>query len=148
MRATFVASLIATCLLAANPAGAEAQAYRSAANQMTVRTTARVEMPEILLLRPVATAVASWEGSTYTEYQLRFTLGANTSWVLTAATLPQGVSLLAEDGHYRDGANVVADRGGPSNAREHIVRVRVSDTAPDTWEQQLRLELRSAREAR
>lgn len=145
MRRILLASLIVASLLTAPTAVAEAQ--RAMIGQTTVRANARLVMPEILILRPVADAVASWAGTAYTEYQLRYTLGANTSWTLEATALPTGVSLLAEDGFYRDG-NVVAARGGPTNLGEHIVRVRVSENAPDSWEMQLRMELRGAREAR
>lgn len=124
---------------------APASAHAQGNAQHTVRVNARVEIPTLLLMKPVTAAVASWEGSSYTEYQIRVQVATNAHWELFAESLPEGVTLLAEDGYYWDGAGVVSERGAPTNWSERLVRVRVAYGAPDSWEMQLRLSLREAR---
>lgn len=134
-------------LLAATQAPLAAQSYATAIGpnaRGVVRTTARYSIPEILVLREVAPATATWEGTGYTEHLIRFTVAANVQWTLTATQVPAGVEILAETGEWIDAttADATLDRGPRTNATEALVRVRVPDGTPATWAQDLRVELR------
>jgi hypothetical protein len=143
MRAARLFTLIA--LLGITAAPAFAQAVVVGGGRAELRVTARVTMPEIRILRPVAEPVATWEGGTYTEYQVRYTIAANTHWALVGTRLPVGVTLLDEHGFFVVGEDIVALRGEKTNPAEVLVRVRVATDAGRDWAQALAFELRAGR---
>lgn len=137
--------VILTALLSLTALPLAAQAIVVGGGRAELKVSARVTMPEIRILKPAAAPVATWDGGTYTEYQLRYTLAANTDWALVARDLPAGVTLLDETGYFRGGRDVVALRGDRTNPTEVLLRVRVTATAPARWAEALAFELRSGR---
>jgi len=141
MRTTTLTTLIALLTLAAIPAEAQ-RAVMVGTNRAEVRVNATFEMPEILVLRQTAAPVATTRGAGYTEYQMTFTVAANTQWALTAATLPEGVTLQTEAGTFQNEIGTIVTRGQATNPAEQKVTLRVATGTPATWQQTLQLELR------
>lgn len=141
MRTTTLTTLIALLTLAAIPAEAQ-RAVMVGTNRAEVRLTVGFEMPEILVLRQTAAPVATTRGAGYTEYQMTFTVAANTGWTLAATTLPQGVTLLTEAGTFQNEVGAIVTRGQATNPAEQKVTLRVANGTPATWQQNLQLELR------
>lgn len=141
MRTTTLATLIA--LLAITTTTAEAQRVTMiGTNRAEVRVNVGFEMPEIRILRQTAAPVATTRGAGYTEYQMVYTVAANTGWALTATTLPQGVTLQTEAGTFQNELGAVVTRGQATNTVEQKVTIRVANGTPATWQQNLQLELR------
>jgi len=141
MRTTTLATLIALLAITAIPAEAQ-RAVMVGTNRAEVRVNVGFEMPEILVLRQTAAPVATTRGAGYTEYQMTFTVAANMGWTLTAATLPQGVTLQTEDGTFQNEVGAIATRGQATNPAQQKVTLRVATGTPATWQQALQLELR------
>ena len=141
MRTTTLTTLIALLAIAAIPAEAQ-RAVMVGTNRAEVRVNASFEMPEILILRQTAAPVATTRGAGYTEYQMTYTVAANTRWTLTTTTLVQGVTLQAEDGTFQNEIGTIVTRGQATNPAEQKVTLRVATGTPATWQQNLQLELR------
>ncbi len=144
MRTTTLATLIALLTLAAIPAEAQ-RAVLVGTNRAEVRVNATFAVPEILIIKQTATPVATTRGAGYTEYQMVYTVAANTRWTMTAATLPQGVTLQTEAGTFQNEVGTVITRGQATNPTEQKVTVRVANGTPATWQQNLQLDLRGQR---
>lgn len=137
-------------LLIATQAPLAAQQFAAAVGpnaRGVVRTNARLTIPEILILREVAPATATWEGTGYTEHLVRYGVAANVQWALTATQAPAGVEILTQEGAWVDATTaattgVVLDQGVIGNGVDALVRVRVPNGTPTTWAQELKLELR------
>lgn len=141
MRTTTLTTLIALLALAAIPAEAQ-RAVMVGTNRAEVRVNATFEMPEILILRQAAAPVVTTRGAGYTEYQMTYTVAANTRWTLAGTTLPQGVTLQTEDGTFQNEIGAIVTRGQATNPAEQKVTLRVATGTPATWQQTLQLELR------
>jgi len=141
MRTTTLTTLIALLALAAIPVEAQ-HAAMVGTNRAEVRVNAAITMPEILILRQTAAPVVTARTRGYTDYQMVVTVAANTRWAITATTLPEGVTLLAEDGTFQQEQGAVAGRGQATNPVEQKVVLRVTAGTSATWVQQLRLELK------
>jgi hypothetical protein len=141
MRTTTLATLIALLALTAIPAEAQ-RAVMVGTNRAEVRVNVGFEMPEFLVLRQTSAPVATTRGAGYTEYQMTFTVAANTQWTLTAATLPQGITLLTEAGTFQNELGAIVTRGQATNSAEQKVTLRVANGTPATWQQNLQFELR------
>lgn len=143
MTANKLLTLMALLVLAAMPA--EAQRVVMGAGRAELRLATQVSVPEFRHLKVAAAPVATWQAETYTEYQVRYTVAANTHWAVVAAELPAGVILLDEHGQFTGEDNTVALRGERTNPTEVLLRLRVTATAPRDWAEDLRLELRAGR---
>lgn len=141
MRTTTLATLIALLAITAIPAEAQ-RAAMIGTNRAEVRVNVGFEMPEILVLRQTAAPVVTTRGAGYTEYQMVYTVAANTRWALTATTLPQGVTIQTEAGTFQHALGAIATRGQATNPTEHKVTLRVANGTPTTWQQNLQFELR------
>lgn len=143
MRATTLLTVLALLGTVATPA--LGQGIVVGGGRAEVRVVARVTMPEIRVLKPVAPPVATWQGGTYTEHQLRVTVAANTHWALVATELPAGVTVLDEQGFFTGERDAVTLRGEKTNATELLIRVRTTAEAGTAWADALRFELRPGR---
>jgi hypothetical protein len=103
-------------------------------------------MPEMVRFRVEEEAKATWQGTSYTEYLIKYSVAANIRWEVTAEALPHGVTVLAWGGEWRNGTDLdrVVDRGVQTNGTEVLVRVRVADGASVNWRDELRIDLRKA----
>ena len=109
------------------------------------KTFLPITMPEILIIRQTTTPVATTRGVGYTEYQMVYTIAANTRWTMTATTLPQGVTLQTEEGTFQNEVGAIVTRGQATNPTQQKVTVRVANGTQATWQQNLQLELRGLR---
>jgi hypothetical protein len=141
MRTTTLATLIALLAITAIPAEAQ-RAVMVGTNRVEVKVNVGYEMPQLLILRQTAAPVATTRGTGYTEHQMTVTVTANMGWTLTAATLPEGVTLQTEEGTFQNEIGAVVTHGQAANAAEQKVTLRVATGTPATWQQALQLELR------
>jgi len=141
MRTTTLATLIALLAITATPAEAQ-RATMIGTNRAEVRVNVGFEMPEILVLRQTAAPVATTRGAGYTEYQMVYTVAANTQWTIAATTLPQGVTLMTEAGTFQNELGAIVTRGQATNPTEQKITLRVANGTPATWQQNLQLEIR------
>ena len=144
MRALKNFTILATMALLSNTAGAQ-QARLVGTHRAEVRVNAGYAMPEILHLTRKAEPTRSIRGTGFAEYQLAYTVAANTQWTLEATTLPAGVTLRTDDGAWAADAGTTLHRGNPTNPTTVTLTVRVATDAPTTWAQDLTLELRGQR---
>lgn len=143
MRATTLLTVLALVGTLATPV--LGQGIVVGGGRADVRVLARMTVPEVRVLKPVAPPVATWQGDGYTEYQVRYAVAANTHWALVAVELPVGVTALDEDGFFTRERDLVTLRGEKTNTTEVLLRIRVGAEAEATWAGALRFELRAGR---
>lgn len=134
LRAALILAVVAA------PMQAQRTASLVGSGSASVRVTAGITMPEILQLKQTAQPVATYQGTNFTEYLVKFDVATNVTWELVAGSLPEGVTVLGEQGAWNGTGTIAA--GVPTNRSETLVRVRVADGAAITWAQDLQLDLR------
>jgi hypothetical protein len=131
--------LLAAALFTAAPLAAQNTALVVGRGRATVRVETALTIPAFIRAAETQTLTETFKGNGYTEYLATYTVRANTRWDLVATAMPEGVTILAQDGEWTAGAATIGN-GDCTNGDRILVRVRVTTDAATNWREQLQLE--------
>lgn len=130
---------LAAALLAAAPVAAQTSALSVGGSRATIRIQANLTIPAYLRAAESQALTETWQGNGYTEYVATYTVRGNVRWDLVSSAMPEGVTLLAQDGEWTTGAATIGN-GEVTNGATVLVRVRVATGTAADWRQHLQLE--------
>jgi hypothetical protein len=139
-RSSLLALAVATAVMIAIPMGAQQTAFATGGMGVAkVRASIGLTMPVLMHFTPSTQPIATWQGERFTEYVIRYSVATNSRWDVSVSDLPQGVTVLAEDGGWVDGRSgqVIVARGQPTNPIEVLVRLRIADGTSAAWHSEL-----------
>lgn len=136
--------ILAAALITAAPVAAQTTALAVGNGaRATVRVTAGLTIPAYLRATETVALTQTHKGNGFTEYLATYTVRGNVRWTLDALELPEGVTVLDQNGNWTATPATIG-LGDVTNGATILVRVRVTDAAGTDWQQHLRIDAERA----
>ena len=136
--------ILAAALITAAPVAAQTTALAIGNGaRATVRITAALTIPAYLRATETVAVTQTHKGNGFTEYLATYTVRGNVRWTLDALELPEGVTVLDQNGNWTATPATIG-LGDVTNGATVLVRVRVTDAAANNWQQHLRIDAERA----